>query len=366
MVGSNGFKSVKMKFLATILLPFRFWQIFSLVPFGLISQKLYLNKASNLHYFSMASLVVHAAALLHGLFVRDLYVPNEGPWYTQYDEIISLGLMRFIACVIVLEAIVNRRTQFTVLEMINQIDLNLKFKLRIKINYKRQQFHYNTGTILWLLMFIISDITILVYAHAKGQEKFKMFWLFYSIPFTICGFQYQRLAYYATLLRQRYQLLNKFLLNICSIQEAHQIESDSLDIKPKHSTLDSLITTIQVRDFRNIYQQLYDVSTRVNDIFWWSLPLCILSDFHKLLVNAYLIFAMFLVRNSGGDAIIWVLWGICNVVNLLLVSHACHSTSIAVWIEFNYYSILLFDLILMCDPIRDFLFNLKLNKKTSY
>lgn len=324
-----------MKFLATILLPFRIWQIFSLVPFGLISEKLYLNKASNLHYYSMASLAVHIAALFHGLIIQNFYVPNEGEVYTQYNEIITLGLMRFIACVIVLESILNRKTQFTVLEMINQIDLNLKCKLRIKINYKRQQFHYNIGTLLWLLVFGVSDTAILVYAHVKGEEKFKMFWLFYSIPFIICGLQYQRLAYYATLLRQRYQLLNEFLLNICSIQEAHQIESESLDMKPKHSTLDPLITTTQVRDFRNIYQQLYEASVCVNDIFWWSLPLCILSDFHKLLVNTYLIFAMFLVQSSGDDAIVGVLWGICNVINLLLVSHACHSTTIAVWINFN-------------------------------
>lgn len=322
-----------MKFLATILLPFRIWQIFSLVPFGLISGKLYLNKASNLHYFSMASLTVHVAALFHGLIIQDVYVPNEGEVYSKYNEIITLGLMRFIACVIVLESILNRKTQFTVLEMINQIDLNLKFKLRIKINYKRQQFHFNMGTLLWLLVFGISDAAILIDAHVKGQEKFKMFWLFYSIPFIMCGLQYQRLAYYATLLRQRYQMLNEFLLNICTIQEAHQIESESLsDIK---ATLDPLITTAQVRDFRNIYQQLYDASLCVNDIFWWSLPLCILSDFHKLLVNAYLIFAMFLVQNSDNDAMVAVLWGVCNVVNLLLVSHACHSTTIAVWITFN-------------------------------
>lgn len=319
-----------MKFLATILLPFRLWQIFSLVPFGLIGEKLYPNKASNLHYFSMASLAVHVAALLHGLIVQDLYVPDDGEAYSQYNEIITLCLMRFIACVIVLEAILDRRTQITVLEMMNQIDLNLEFKLRIKINYKRQQFHYNVGTLLWLLVFGISVVAIFVYAHVKGQEKFMMFWLFYSLPFIICGLQYQRLSYYATLLRQRYQLLNEFLLNICAIQEAHQIESESLDVKLKHTTLDRLLTTIRVRDFRNIYQQLYDVSLRVNDMFWWSLPVCILSDFHKLLVNAYLIFATFLVQSSGDDAFIGMLWGICNVVNLVLVSHACHSTTIAV------------------------------------
>lgn len=324
-----------MKFLAAIRLPFRFWQIFSLVPFGLISDKIYLNKSSNLQYYSMASLAVHVAALLHGLFAQDLYLHNEGEVYSQYNDILTLTLMRFIACIIVLEVILNRRTQFIVLEMINQIDLNLEFKLRIKINYKRQQFYYNIRTILWLLLFGMCDVAIFAYAIVKGQEKFKMFWLFYSIPFIICGLQYQRLAYYAILLRQRYQLLNEFLLNICSIQEAHQIESESLDIQPKHSTLDPLITTIQVRDFRNIYQQLYDVSIRVNDMFWWSLPLCVLSDFHKLLVNAYQIFAVFLVQNSGDEAIIGVLWGICNSVNLLLVSHACHSTTIAVWIECN-------------------------------
>lgn len=317
-----------MKFLATILLQFRLWQIFSLVPFGLIGEKLYLNRASNLHYFSMASLAVHVAALLHGLIFQDLYMPDVGESYSQYyNEIMTLSLMRLIACVIVLEAILDRRPQITVLEMINQIDLNLEFKLRIKINYKRQQFHYNIGTLLWLLVFGISVVAIFVYAHVKGQEKFMMFWLFYSLPFIICGLQYQRLSYYATLLRQRYQLLNGFLLNICSIQEAHRIESD---MKLKHTTFDRLITTIQVRDFRNIYQQLYDVSVRVNDMFWWSLPLCILSDFHKLLVNVYLIFATFLVQSSGDDAIIGMLWGICNVVNLVVVSHACHSTAIAV------------------------------------
>lgn len=325
-----------MKFLATILLPFRFWQIFSLVPFGLNSEKLNLKKThSQWLLFSMASLTVHIAALIHGLIVQDLYVPNDTDIDSQYNEIITLVLIRFTACVIVLEAILNRKKQSTVLEMINKIDLNLEYKLRIKINYKRQQLNFNIGTILWLLVFGISDTAILVLAHVNGQEKFKIFWLFYAIPFIICGLQYQRLAYYATLLRQRYQLLNEFLLNICSIQEGHQIESKSSDMKLKHSTLDSLVTTLQVRDFRNIYQQLYDVSVCVNDMFRWSLPLCILCDFHKLLVNSYVIFTMFLLRDSGDDAIIGAFWGICNVVNLLLVSHACHSTTIAVWIEFK-------------------------------
>lgn len=319
-----------MKFLTTILWPLRVWQIFGIVPFGLKREKLLPNRNSSLHYYAMASLAVHIAVFIHGMVAVNSYRITTERSTAFFNEVFTMCLMRFVACVIVAEAIFYRSSQIDTLELINQIDFNIEYKLRLAIDYKKNTFRNNLCAALWISIFLICDVSIFVTAHMKINSQAEKYWLFYSFPFLICTLQYQRLVYYVHLLRHRYDLLNDFLLNISSIQEKYQNDEGATETKTKRVFIEPLITTTQLRDFRNIYQQLYDASILVNDMFWWSLPLCILIDFHKMLVNSYSIFAYLLTPSPSDDAIVSIFWGVCNVAQLLLLSHACHSTSIKV------------------------------------
>lgn len=233
--------------------------------------------------------------------------------------------IRFLACVVIAEAILNRNAQIDVLELINQIDLNLDYKLRLQINYKQQQFRNNVSAGLWLFAFFICVILNAVLLHLNGTDREERFWFFYIIPFFICTLQYQRLLFYVPLLRHRYQILNEYFLRISETQETRRNIQAA-----KPDSLEPLITARQLIDFRNIYQQLYEAAVQINDMFWWSLPLCILVDFHAVLLNTYRAFLVLLTNASGDNVMFSLLWGFCNAGHLLLVSHACHSTSIMV------------------------------------
>lgn len=324
-----------MKFLTTILWPIRLWQILAITPFGLTKKTFWPNRESSLHYFAMACLAVHIAALIHGIIVPGSFADMNTNIIDTYNDQFAMGSIRFLICAIIIEAILYRNDHIDVFELINQIDLNLEGKLRLMINYKKNQFQNNIIFGIWLVVLIMSIILVFVFNHLSGDEQFERYWLFYIIPFSITTLHYQRIFFYVHLLRYRYQMLNDFLLNICSIQELQQ--NDDLSSETKLNNSIPLLTAIQIRDFRNIYQQLYEASIQMNDIFWWSMPLCILIDFHSLLVNSYWTFLIFLTHSSENSIVVSLIWGGCNAARLLLLSHACHSTSISV--SLNRYKI---------------------------
>lgn len=86
----------------------------------------------------------------------------------------------------------------------------------------------------------------------------------------------------------------------------------------------------QLLELRDIYQELHDASHTINNIFRWSIPLCIGFDFHEILVDAYWIIRVWLSNDDYNPLInvvfpiMWLSW---HLTHIFFLSHACHSTS---------------------------------------
>lgn len=318
-----------MKFVSAFLLPFRFWQILSLAPFGLIENSLSFNVNKKDKIFAIFSLFMHITWLIISVTFMDSYLlPSHSRVYV-IDTVFIMLFNHFTSCFIIAEAIINTNHQIDFLERMNKIDYALTYKLQIKIIHEKYTFQNNVRFICWILWHLICHLTIIAYFAIAASIEFN-FWIFYAIPFFICSLQYQRMILYIHQIRNRYAILNKFIIDnfpsyIVSIYEPNKVNEKKIDLL-KSKTL--------LRELRDTYQELHDVSELINKIFRWSLPLCIGHDFHSILTNFYLVLSVWMKHDSWTHVTPSIMWLTCSLSQVWLLSHACHSTTA----EVNIYS----------------------------
>lgn len=330
-------KHVEMKFLISLRWPFCVWQIFAMAPFGVANKPLLPVKNPALELYAVVLLLMNLIFLILSIAFTSIYIEWDSKDISNFDSFMAMMMMRLTLCVIIGEAILKLNKQMNFLQQIIRADFILHRKLKIHIDYKKFQFQNNVFTTAWILMSCSCVVCVFVIFHTIEDLFSERFWLIYAIPFIIYSLYYHRVVLYVHEIRRRYEMLNKFIEKICLFQERGIVNSDILQafkgmskIAYADCPVEQLIKQSQLKDIRNTYQILYETTNTINDMLWWSLPLCIGIDFHRLLVNAYYIFAVWLVNWHWKYIIVAVSWGSANIVHLILLSHACHSTSKAV------------------------------------
>lgn len=325
-----------MKFLASLAWPLRVWQFLGVSPLIVTKKTLQPTKSSNFFNFAVVLLFVYVLLLVLSLIFSSTYIDWLSKDFTKFDDLIAMALVRIASCVIVGEAVFKLNKQIDFLEQILRIDFILNRKLHIRIDYKKFQFHNNLITVIWTVCLLFCAISVSVIFHMTGSAYDQRFWAFYIGPLVVYSLNCQRMVLYVYVVRRRYQLLNQFIEKIYMIQEKSIDTQNMLQTfeqlsKIKGSPIGSLgvqlLTESQLRDIRTTYQMLYEAARMINDLFLWSLPLSICIDFHRLLVNVFLLFAVWLLQHNWLILVITISWGGLNVAHLIFLSHACHTTS---------------------------------------
>lgn len=321
-----------MKFLTTLQWPFRIWQIFGMTPIEVINKSTLLIKNTKLQYYSAALLIIHFILLIFAIALPSIYVVWPPKAIPDFDVFVAMITIRLVACVIVSESILKLSKQTKFIHQIMRVDLILRRNLRIQIDYKADRFHNNMLTLVWILSCFacITCVYIVFYFMDDGPRT--TYWLLYSISFMVYSIHYHRIVVYVRLILRRYRILNQYIEKMC-LQKWENTDSSQwlLNFDKKSKITDDLImqpmTISQLADVRNVYQLLYETTEMVNDMFRWSLPLCIALDFHRLIVNFYFVFAVLLLKTSWNTLILAIVWGSINFGHLILLSHACHYTN---------------------------------------
>lgn len=328
-----------MKFLISLVWPLRVWQLLGVAPFA-VTKKLSLpTKNTKFLYCAIILLFAHIILLILSIIFTSTYInwSTESVDFSKYDNLTAMILIRITSCIIVGEAIFKLKKQIQFFKQIMRIDFLFHRKLHIRIDYKKFQFQNNLITVIWIFCLLFCVISVFVTLHMIGDSYDERFWAFYIFPLFVYSLNCQRMVLYVCVIRRRYQLLNQFIEKIYTIQEKsidHQnlLETfEQLSKKLKGSPIGSLnlqlLSESQLKDIRNIYQMLYEATKIINDLFLWSFPLCICIDFHRLLVNVFLIFTVWLLRQQWLILNLAIPWGSLNIAHLIILSHVCHTTS---------------------------------------
>lgn len=324
-------QNIKMKFLTTLRCPLMIWQILGTAQFIVINKSIPV-KNTNLNFFAVFLLLIYFIMLIIGIAFPSTYLNWANDAYINMNELFSQMSIRLTACVIMAESILKLNKQIHFLQKIIEIDFIFRQKLQIKLDYKNEQFQNKNLSVIWIVYLNLGSICIFFVVYTFYDAIDIQFWLWYMVPFLLYSMQYHRIVVYVRLILRRYKILNQYIENVSSLQEKNADNSELLVRFKEMASVDfadfpePAMTNSQLIDIRNVYQILYETTDLINDMFWWSLPLCILIDFHRFLVNCFYIFAVFLLEIEFHLLSIAFIWCSINIAHLILLSHACHST----------------------------------------
>lgn len=324
-------QDIKIKFFSILRWPLLIWQIFGTAQFIVINKSIPV-KNTNLKFFAVFLLLIYIIMLIVGIAFPSIYLDWANDGYVNMNDFFTQMTIRLTACVIMAESILRLNKQIHFLQKVIGIDFIFRQKLQIKLDYKKEQFQNNNLSVVWIVTIILGSICVFFVIYIFYGAIDVQFWLWYILPFLLYSIQYHRIVLYVRLILRRYKILNQYIENICALQEKNADNSKLLVRFKAMASVDfadfpePVMTNSQLIDIRNVYQILYETTELINDMFWWSLPLCILIDFHRLLVNCFYIFAIFLLEIDFHLLAVAIICGSINIAHLILLSHACHST----------------------------------------
>lgn len=335
-----------MKFLTTLQWPLWVWQIFAMAPFGVTNKTSLPVKDVGLKFYSAVWLLLHITLLILCVVLSQTYINWIEIAMGSYDTLLAMITIRLLSCLVVGEAIFKIHKQMDFLQKINRVDAILCHKLRIKIDYKKHKFQSKILTTIWVFVCFSCAVCVFVVYHTVENRFRESFWVIYVMPFLIYSLNYHKIILYVHVIRLRYQMLNEFVEKTCLFHERGIVNNEILQAFKKMSKVafanvpaEQLISKSQLMDIRNIYQMMYETTNIINNMFWWSLPLCIFVDFHRLLVNSYLIFGFLFFHFKWNDLFIGMFWGSMNIVHLILLAHACHATNKEVCFSMKHFMV---------------------------
>lgn len=311
--------------------PMWIWQLFGMAPFKFVNKSSLSTKNTQLQYYTITLLLFHFILLIIAIFFSSTFINWSPVSYINYDNFLSMLSIRLVACIIVAEAIFKLNKQIEFFRRIIRVDHILSHKLRIEIDYKKEQIQNNILTAVWIVMCFVCIICVLIALNTINISTTTGFWLWYSVSFTVYSIHYHRIVLYVHLILLRYKSINQFIEKVCSI-EWKKAESPEYFLAFKqmsqvgYDRIEQPMTISQLADIRKAYQILYETTDLINDMFRWSLPLCIGIDFHQLVVNFYLTFVVLLMSTEWNALLMNTTWGIINIGHLICLSHACHCT----------------------------------------
>lgn len=212
-------------------------------------------------------------------------------FFTKFVMIQVMTLALFI------ESYNNRNVQKDFLLQINSIDFIMEYQIDIKMDHRIQRKHHTKRVISFigvhLIVFLISSNTIYL-LYGEGIIRFAI--EFFSI--TIVALRYYQLGFFADLLYQRYRIINDFMDSANDLINIDQYISkrtnfgeifDKMIVNGVNNRRRTNIGCDKLHALRRACCSLYKASNTINELFKWTLPLCILTDFFHYLFGVFYI-----------------------------------------------------------------------------
>lgn len=324
---------MKNRAIETLFPAFFIWQTLSMSQFTL-KRKSYIPKYHKIHnIIASISLLIQFSVFVYGFYNIELYAELKLPIILIAVGVGGLQLYRTLSMVIVIESWIKRSEEMDFLNKIAEIDEIMTKQLQIDMEYRKK----NGGNIkilmIRIVLFTFVNISFLTATSSVvSLKKLRIYWVFLAIPQLIHFIRYHQIVSYMYLIRDRYRLLNKYILKI------NKSENEIID-GPMIITDYSNISHRVKQNFRmnflkrkllqiqRINRLLIDARRLNHGLFNWSMIFILATEFHTLLGASY--FTIFLLIKNGftGRTIPGMMRIFLYAFNLFIVARACHSAN---------------------------------------
>lgn len=315
-----------MHLTSTVIFPFRLWQLFSLSPFGLSRKQFWPKECKKIELYSLVCLLVHIILVFYCLCFTSSYIDWTNSPAVVYNDIISMLMWRLLSTTIVAESILKRDKQISFFDRIKQIDNILQYKLKVQVDYANCQSQHKITSTIWCLIFVTLEIFLQLCAYMIDQHFFLHFCWYTLVPRLMAVLFCLQIVIYVRTIRRRYRLINDFLRKFHFSQtEIKYLDTlDTFEYSIHRFSLEERLSFTQLEQLRIVYKDLYEATFLVNNLCWWSLPLCLANYFHKILT---LIFAAVITKFMGRRThpYMMAIWSIFYIAQVIFLAHACQT-----------------------------------------
>lgn len=301
-----------MRFIRTVILSLRVWQILSLSPFAISRKKLRPNLNNFYNIIAIAIILIIFTGLIHGWIYNQQYVKWENRLQAYYN-IYALNFTKILALLHIIESCYKRTLQLKFFEKINRIDSILCYKLNINIDFEQQRRENIIKTSLWILLSLFYYFLLILLSYLHNGDLKPVYYVFVSFPNFICSQRINQMTVYVRLLRYRFEIINQFITKYFLNDEntIQMIDHNPNAVKnftklkafEEKSTEEKILACKKLSEMRNAYQLLHEGADFINELFSWTLPLSLAQAFQTTLVCTYIF--LICAINIQKDQLLW-------------------------------------------------------------
>ncbi|XP_018794455.1 PREDICTED: putative gustatory receptor 2a [Bactrocera latifrons] len=307
--------------------------------------KFYLSRL--LECYAICTLLIAFAILILDIFSDGDYFRmsvNDVGHRLDYIQLMGIRVAHFVS---VLEAFLRRHGQNTFIKQVRELDRIFECSLNVHVdNGHLRQKILRRGVVMIFIFVSVEALKLLVYFLACGRN-FPIYWLFYMLPFLICGVRYFQIFTAIMIVRHRLDKL------VTVINELNLLNS-----KPKQYTADNSNTSIkfitqattvyEITEYlkhqydmentdvkrlliiRDLYNRLWELTATVNKNFGISILTNVGNDFISITTNCYWIFLQFNTFSASLENFLQIssnlIWSITHLFNVLMLAMLCERT----------------------------------------
>lgn len=326
-------------FIKTVIVPFRVFQWFCVVPLRLKDS--FLLEDNNLWTsYSLFTIAVNIAVLTHGLMATDLYTAKNEKPFSFAVKVVLITTIRVLAIVILTEALAKRKKQIKFIDNISKIDSILKQHLNIDPYRKTNTRSNSLMPSLWLITYFSHVIVDLACVRSRRGLFLRVF---YVIPLFVSSLRYLQMILQVNAIQSRLAFINETLRSIFDDPNAHvtdliagnqDLMKTMRSFSKETTKIKKYLTFKKLLHAREIYHLLYENVGLLSDLLKWSLPINVSNDFFCILINVYWCLLWLLRPNWSllATTIPAFVGTVVHMLHLVLVCNECHYTVEEVWI----------------------------------
>lgn len=239
------------------------------------------------------------ATLIYGVFFTVL---EEDTLRAQILSVL-LDVPNMVCLFLFAESFVVRNDLKKFVEELVCIDDLMRQQLPISMKYDEEEARARKRFV-WLRRFCVVFFVVQFFMCLNLQRKMNgsaqgvrlnLLWMTCRIqlPIVVLHLYFHRLITFVELVKHRYQLINECVYNFHTFTDDDYFER-SADVREYLNSDDAFE---KLQNIRRVCQLLYSASNAINDLFKWSLLVCIFYSFVCLFVIGYLT----LVLGNGLD-----------------------------------------------------------------
>lgn len=328
-----------MDFFDSISVSFYLWQLICLSPFRLRNNQMNSNSNNSYRMFSLVVILIQVLAILFCATFLNHIVYAKLPQVIQTLDTTILFLAQLTALIIFIESYKKRFVQTDFLRTINTIDFILEYKIGIQLNYSRRKRANIKRLFRWLILNFLVFIINLVLLYNLYQIAYR-WWIVIYASFFICSLRYHQISSYVDIIDYRYHQINRYLNGLQFVEENHnKFNMDLTKTLNVHTIFQKYKTKCiddKLNDLQRVCLLLNAANRSINEMFQWSFPLILVSDFLQTIINSYwslrIIFSAEIKLKHLISPLLWTLLNMNHFISLAFVCHRATAEVILIFI----------------------------------